>query len=155
MSQRDVAGLLRSDHFVAGMLAARHALQQPCGRLQRSPQGVLAAGCTGRFGMSVLAWSRGNRTLGRGCAVEPWIVIAGLVTAVLLFDLAMLWAEGRGWVYWRRNKASRSALGSAMLEVQSILEPDKEHVVEERARERGDIQQTGDDDPLDGDPDQA
>lgn len=79
-----------------------------------------------------------------------WAVIVGLVAAALAFDRAMLWAEQHGWVYWRRNKASRSAWGSAMLELQSILEPDKEHVVEERARQRGDIQQAGDDEPLDG-----
>lgn len=80
--------------------------------------------------------------------MEPWIVIAGLAAAALLLDRAMLWAERRGWVYWRRNRASRSAVGSAMLELHSILEPDKEHVVEERARQRGHIQQAGDDDPL-------
>lgn len=81
--------------------------------------------------------------------MEPWVVIVGLIAAWLGFDRAMLWAEQRGWVYWRRNKASRSAVGSALLELQSILEPDKEHVVEERARQRGDIEQAGDDDPLD------
>jgi hypothetical protein len=80
--------------------------------------------------------------------VEPWTVIGGLVVVALVFDRAMLWAERRGWVYWRREKAFHSALGSAMLEVQSILEPDKEHVVEERARQRGDIEQAGSDDPL-------
>ena len=71
--------------------------------------------------------------------MDPSIVVGGLVTAALFFDRAMLWAEKRGWVYWRRNKASRSAWASAMLELQAILEPDKEHVVEERARQRGDI----------------
>ena len=81
--------------------------------------------------------------------MEPWVVVmGGLATLALVFDRAMLWAEKRGWVYWRRNKASHSSLGSAMLEVQSILEPDKEHVVEEQARQRGDIDQTSDDDPL-------
>lgn len=84
--------------------------------------------------------------------MAPWIVIGGLLVAALLFDRAMLWAERRGWVYWRRNKASRSAWGSAMLELQSIFEPDKEHVLEERARQRGDIQQAGDDDPIDEEP---
>lgn len=77
------------------------------------------------------------------------IAVAVVVVAALLFDRAMLLAEGRGWVYWRRNKASRAAWGSAMLELQSILEPDTEYVLEERARQRGDIQQAGDDDPLD------
>lgn len=84
--------------------------------------------------------------------MDPWVVVGGLVAGALLFDRAMLWAENHGWVYWRRNKASRSSLGSAMLELQSILEPDKQHVVEERARQRGDIQQAGDDDPLDDSP---
>ena len=80
--------------------------------------------------------------------MEPWVVVVGLVALALVLDRAMLWAEKRGWVYWRRNKASSSSLGSAMLEVQSILEPDKKHVVEEQARQRSDIDQAGDDDPL-------
>lgn len=81
--------------------------------------------------------------------MDPWIVVAGLVAVGLAFDRAMLLAEARGWVYWRRNKASRAAWGSAMVELQALLEPDKEYVLEERARQRGDIQQAGDDDPLD------
>lgn len=84
--------------------------------------------------------------------MDPWVGVGGVVAGALLFDRAMLWAENHGWVHWRRNKASRSSLGSAMLELQSILEPDKQHVIEERARQRGDIQQAADDDPLDDSP---
>lgn len=92
--------------------------------------------------------SRGTLVAEEVVLVDPWLAIGIVVGIVLAFDQAMLWAERHGWVYWRHNKASRTSVGSAMLEVQSILEPDKEHVVEERARQRGDIQQAGDDDPL-------
>lgn len=81
--------------------------------------------------------------------MEPWIVVVGLAAVALAVDRALTWAERRGWVYWRHERASRSAVGSAMLELHALLERDKEHVVEERARQRGDIEQAGDDDPLD------
>ena len=80
------------------------------------------------------------------------VILGTFVVLVVAVDRLMLRAESRGWVHWRRTKPSRTAVGSAMLELHSILEPDKEHVVEERARVRGDIDQAGDDDPLTKDP---
>lgn len=79
----------------------------------------------------------------------PWLVPASIVVLALAFDRAMLAAESRGWVRWRRNPPKGSAVGNALLELQSILEPQMEHVVEQRATERADIDQAGDDDPID------
>lgn len=81
----------------------------------------------------------------------PWPVTVGLVVlAVLLLwllDRALLAAEERGWIYWRHRKPSSSQMGSAMLSVHGILEPDKQHVVEERQRQEADIDVATDDDP--------
>ena len=33
-----------------------------------------------------------------GAAVDPWVVVGGLVAGALLFDRVMLWAEKHGWV---------------------------------------------------------
>lgn len=65
-----------------------------------------------------------------------WFSVAGWgaagVVALWLLDRAALWAEDRGWIYWRKRQPDRATSGNAMLEVQALLEPQKVHVVEER-----------------------
>ena len=77
------------------------------------------------------------------------VALLGIIVALVVIDQLFLAAERRGWVYWRRSKASSSRASSALLAIQSIFEPDREHVVEERAREEADIDVAADDDPLD------
>jgi len=80
----------------------------------------------------------------------PALGVAALVVATLVvLDRLLLAAERRGWVYWRRSRASTSRASSALLSIQSIFEPDREHVVEERVREEADIDVAEDHDPLD------
>lgn len=78
-----------------------------------------------------------------------WSWVVGGVVVLVVADRLLLAAERRGWVYWRHSKASSTSLGTAMLAVQSILEPDKEHVVEERRR--ADREESEDGDPPDPD----
>jgi RimJ/RimL family protein N-acetyltransferase len=59
------------------------------------------------------------------------VVLVVGVTGLLLHFLA-LWAERRGWIYYR--KARGSALGSAMSAVDPIYNPGKSHQVEEQQR---------------------
>ncbi len=62
-----------------------------------------------------------------------WAAIAALAACALVgLDRFLLWAESRGWIYYRRRRPSRSALGDAFLAVQSIIEADKRHVLEVR-----------------------
>jgi len=62
-----------------------------------------------------------------------WVVavLAGLLG---LHRLAM-WAERRGWIYYRDRRGSSGTLSSAFLEVQSLLEPSQRHVLEETRRD--------------------
>lgn len=76
------------------------------------------------------------------------VVLLGLV-ALVIIDRLLLAAERRGWIYWRRSRASVSRASSALLSIQSIFEPDRKHVVEERAREEAAIDVAADDDPVD------
>jgi hypothetical protein len=62
-----------------------------------------------------------------------WIAISAL--ALFLLDRLALWAEARGWLYYRRRTPSSSSVGNAFLEVQSLLEPSKREVVEIRREE--------------------
>jgi putative acetyltransferase len=55
----------------------------------------------------------------------------GILLGLYLLDQAGLWAEQRGWLYWRKKKASGNALGSTTLELQNIFESGKaRHVIE-------------------------
>lgn len=77
----------------------------------------------------------------------PTVTLALVAAGVILWllDRLLLIAEGRGWIYWRRIKPHASSLGSAMLTVQALLEPEKQHVVEERERQAAEIDIAGDD----------
>ena len=65
-----------------------------------------------------------------------WVLVA-IGTALVLWglDRMCLWLESRGWLYYRRVKPSSSSLGTALLELQSILEPSRQHVIEARLEE--------------------
>ena len=52
--------------------------------------------------------------------------------------------ERKGHLYYLHSKPSGSALGNAALAVQSILEPDRRYVVEERQAERSERRESGD-----------
>jgi hypothetical protein len=84
--------------------------------------------------------------------MEPlgWIAV-GLVVAFVVDRLALA-AEARGWIRWRRAPPSSTSVGTAMLSVQALFEPDREHVVQERLDEESRIDVAEDADPV-GTPD--
>jgi len=71
-----------------------------------------------------------------------WLLWVSLAAAALygLHRLA-LWAEGRGWVYYRTHRAPVGSAGMAMLEVTSILDPAAEYVIEETRDSRARAEQ--------------
>lgn len=73
------------------------------------------------------------------------VLIVVLVCTVLycLHRLAR-WAEDRGLIYYRRYRPSRSALGNAFLEVQTIVDPGKRVVLEARRQEPSEEDSWGD-----------
>jgi hypothetical protein len=56
-----------------------------------------------------------------------------------------LWAEGRGWIHYRRGRGSSGSLSAAALEVQSLLEPSKRYVLEQLRNE--DVEEDANGDP--------
>lgn len=66
--------------------------------------------------------------------VEWTFAIAGVATALLALDRFLLWAEERGWIYWRRRRASPGTASQAFQEVQKLLEPGRRHVLEQQRR---------------------
>jgi len=65
------------------------------------------------------------------------VLILGLLAVLLwLADRALLRAEARGWIYWRKKRGHSDRLGQAFLELHTMLEPGKRHVIEEKRRDR-------------------
>jgi hypothetical protein len=71
-----------------------------------------------------------------------WLLWVGLALAGLyaLHRLA-LWAESRGWIYYRTKHAPLGAAGLAMMEVASIVHPQLEYVVAEVRSEQAQAEQ--------------
>lgn len=67
--------------------------------------------------------------------VMKWSFVAAAVAAALVVvDRLLLAAERRGWIYWRKRKASPGSLAGAMLEIHSLMQPSARHVAEEQRR---------------------
>lgn len=72
------------------------------------------------------------------------VLLAGAALLLVVFDRLALAAERRGWIYYRARKANPASLGSAMLEVQSLLEPGVREVVEARSEAPAEAEAKGD-----------
>jgi hypothetical protein len=71
-----------------------------------------------------------------------WAVL--VVGGLCLLHRIALWAEARGWIYYRKQRGGSGSLGNAFLEVQTILEPSKRHILEERVKKAPATQESGD-----------
>ena len=80
--------------------------------------------------------------MGPGTAFTLGALAAG--AAIYGLHRLALRLERKGHLYYLHSKPSSSALGNAALAVQSILEPGKRHVVEERQAERSERRESGD-----------
>lgn len=61
----------------------------------------------------------------------PLLVLLGVAAALVALDRLALWAESRGWLYWRRSE--RRGGGSLGL-LEEIYQPSMSHVFEEKTR---------------------
>ena len=81
-----------------------------------------------------------------------WLGILVLFAGILfLIDRLLLWMEGRGWIYWRKTKAGPGTARHAWLNLQSMVEPSKEYIIEmEEAEHEEEDGEAGPDDPTKG-----
>lgn len=63
-----------------------------------------------------------------------WWVL-GLLAAGVVIDRLAVWAERRGWIYWRSRRAE-SGGGGPFHDVFTLFQPSHQHVVEEQDRQR-------------------
>lgn len=76
--------------------------------------------------------------------LESGLWILGLMAGVFLLDRFLLWAESRGWIYYRRNKPGRGASTYHLLEWTSTLDPTQREVLEIRVKEERREDESGD-----------
>lgn len=72
------------------------------------------------------------------------LLVVLVVSALYCLHRLGMWAEGRGWIYYRKDRGSSGALSSAVLEVQSLFEPSKRYVLEEKRRDQVEDEDSGD-----------
>ena len=76
-------------------------------------------------------------------AAALWI--GGVVVTLFMIDRLALWAEERGWIYWRRKKAQTGAMSSMLMEMNVITNPSAQHVID--AKDAKKLEERENDDP--------
>jgi hypothetical protein len=67
-----------------------------------------------------------------------------LYRAVIMIHRLLLHLEKKGYIYYTKNDGSVDRAGIAMLEMQSMLEPSKRHVIELKQKELHELRHPGD-----------
>ncbi|MFT3727501.1 MAG: hypothetical protein QM759_06750 [Terricaulis sp.] len=57
-----------------------------------------------------------------------WGLVA--VAALLVLDRAGLWAESKGWIYWRRTKRRGSAMSAILSDLNAVTNPAATYVTD-------------------------
>jgi hypothetical protein len=74
------------------------------------------------------------------------LIVSGVVIGLVLLGYAahrfLLYAERRGWVYYKHKRAPAGAGSAAFMELMKIYRPEIEHVIEEERG--GDLRVTDD-----------
>jgi len=82
-----------------------------------------------------------------------WLTIVGWILAISiglwLLDRLATWMEANGWIYWRKSQGTSSRVGNAFLEIQSMFDPGKEHIIEAKQEEKYQKPAPGDPPPRD------
>ena len=82
--------------------------------------------------------------LGLPAIFQAAVAVLALSLVLFFLDRLLLWCESKGWIYWRRRKASPGTASAAFLELQAMLEPGKAQVVEEMKQVREERDDEGD-----------
>ena len=68
--------------------------------------------------------------------VMVWLVLLTLVSLACVVDHALLSAEQRGWIYYRRRRAKSGSVGIACTPVVDIFQPSRQILIEQQERDR-------------------
>ena len=57
---------------------------------------------------------------------------------------APLWAEDHDWIYYRKRKPNITSLSTALFQMQAIVQPEKQHIVDQKLEIKEDEDEDGD-----------
>ncbi len=63
------------------------------------------------------------------------LILVLIAAAIAAIDRLALWAEARGWIYWRRSKRRGSGGADILLDLNAFGDPGAKHVIEARQAE--------------------
>ena len=66
------------------------------------------------------------------------LLVVVVAVAIVCLDRLLLAAERRGWIYYRHSRGRSGSAASAFLEIQSMMEPSRKHVIEARQEKEED-----------------
>lgn len=67
--------------------------------------------------------------------MPTWVNWAVIVMALYGLHRLGLWAERRGWIYYRPRRGGTNAIADAAFELQTVMKPSTQHVREAQRRE--------------------
>jgi len=74
-----------------------------------------------------------------------WTLISlAVVFCAFVIDRLLLWAEDRDWIYYRKRKPNITSLSTALFQMQAIVQPEKQHIVEQKLEIKEDEDEDGD-----------
>lgn len=74
--------------------------------------------------------------------VALWL--AGVAASLVALDQLGLWAERRGWLYWRRTKRRGSAMSDVLTGLDAVTNPAAQHVSEAKQSKKLEERDNGD-----------
>jgi len=66
------------------------------------------------------------------------------LVALVVFDRLLLWAESRGWIYYRKNKPRGGGAVYHFLEMSSVFSPGIKEVIEVKVSQEQNQDESGD-----------
>jgi len=68
--------------------------------------------------------------------MPPLVLVVAFLFLAVGLDRLLLWCEWRGWIYYRRTPRIRHSAGTALLNIEALLQPSRQHVVELRLQDQ-------------------
>lgn len=77
-----------------------------------------------------------------------WTLISlAVVFGAFVVDRLLLWAEDRDWIYYRKRKPNITSLSTALFQMQAIVQPEKQHIADQKLEIKEDEDEDGDKGP--------
>lgn len=74
--------------------------------------------------------------------IALWVI--GIAVALFAIDQLALWAERKGWIYWRKTKRRGSAMSDVLTGLDAVTNPAAQHVADAKQAKKLEERDNGD-----------